>query len=61
MTRQQEDSPDARPIHGGLPRCDTGPAARAGFVTRELAGLWCELRGHLRSAHAEYATRKAKP
>ncbi len=61
MTRQQEDSPGARPVDGGLPRCDSGPAARVGFVTRELAGLWRELRGHLRTAHAEYATRKAKP
>ncbi len=48
-------------MDGGLPRCDSGPAARVGFVTRELAGLWRELRGHLRTAHAEYATRKAKP
>lgn len=33
------------PGNGDVPACGTGPAARAGFVARELADLWRELRG----------------
>lgn len=37
--------PGGRPGNDDVPACGTGPGARAGFVARELADLWREVRG----------------